>query len=54
MTGGLESDILGRVEKIDDVRSQIIQPPGQPGMNRRDEIQADSEQYQYCQAKQDF
>jgi hypothetical protein len=54
LTGGLESDILGRVEKINHTFPQVIQTPGQPGMNRRDEIQADSEQYQYCQAKQDF
>jgi hypothetical protein len=54
LSGRLESDILGRVEKIDNARPQIVDTPGKPGMNRWNEIQAYGEQYQNCQAEQDL
>jgi len=54
LPGRLESDILGREEKIDNARPQVVNTPSQPGMNRRNEIQANGEQNQYYQAKQDL
>jgi hypothetical protein len=54
LSGRLEGDILGRVEKIDNAGPQIVDTPGKPGMNRWNEIQAYGEHCQYCQAKQDL
>jgi hypothetical protein len=54
LAGRLESDILGRIEKIDDAGAQVVETPAKFCVNRRNEIQAYGEQHQYCQAKQDL
>jgi len=38
------------MEKIDDIRPQIVDTPGKPGMHRRNEIKSYGEQSQHYQA----
>jgi hypothetical protein len=54
LPGGLECDVLGRVEKIDDIRPQIVDTPGKFDMNRGNKVHSYSEYYQNCQAEQDL